>query len=346
MKETERAWLERIPKVELHVHIEGAIPHDALWELIQKYGGDASCPNPASLRRKFEYRDFAHFIHTWHWKNNYLREYEDFSFIAESVARDFGRQNICYVEAFYSPGDFAHHGLETQRITEAIREGLARVPDVTVQLVADLIRDFGPEKAAVTLAEVNEVRAYGVIGVGIGGSEQKFPPEPFAHVYEEARRLGFRTSAHAGEAAGPESVWGAIRALQVDRIGHGTRAIEDLTLVDFLAETQLPVELNPISNICTGVVDAMANHPAKRYLERGLLVCVNTDDPKMFHNTLVDEFCQLGTHLDISRDDVRRLILNGIKASWLPDDRKRELLNQFAHDPIWNEEPTEVDHGK
>ncbi len=184
MKQTERAWLERIPKVELHVHIEGAIPHDALRELIQKYGGNASCPNPASLRRKFEYRDFAHFIHTWHWKNNYLREYEDFSFIAESVARDFGRQNICYVEAFYSPGDFAHHGLQTQRITEAIREGLARVPDVTVQLVADLIRDFGPEKAAVTLAEVNEVRAYGVIGVGIGGSEHlEVLPKVFASEY-------------------------------------------------------------------------------------------------------------------------------------------------------------------
>ena len=334
----EYSRLTRLPKVELHVHLEGAIPHDALWELIQKYGGDPSCTNRESLGEKFKYRDFPHFIETWVWKNNFLREYEDFAFIAEAAAREFASQNIRYVEAFYSPGDFTRHGLETQPLTEAIREGLARVSDVTVQLVADLIRDFGPERAAVTLAEVNEVRDCGVIGVGIGGSEQNFPPEPFAQVYEEARRLGFRTSAHAGEAAGPESVWGAIRALKIDRIGHGTRAIEDPALVDFLAESQLPVELNPISNVRTGAVDSIANHPAKQYLDRGLLVCVNTDDPQMFHNTLADEFGQLRTQLGISRADVRRLILNGVKASWLTNDRKQELTDEFSHDSAWDEE--------
>lgn len=330
-------WLTRLPKVELHVHIEGAIPQDALWQLIQKYGGDPTCPQRESLAEKFKYHDFPHFIETWVWKNNFLREYEDFTLIAEAAAREFASQNIHYVEAFYSPRDFARHGLATQPLTAAIREGLDRVPEVTVQLVADLIRDFGPEKAARTLAEVHEVRECGVIGVGIGGSEQHFPPEPFARAYEEARWLGFHTSAHAGEATGPASVWGAIRALKVDRIGHGTRAIEDPALVEFLAESQLPVELNPISNVCTGVVNSIADHPAKQYLDRGLLVCVNTDDPQMFHNTLADEFWQLRTQLGISRRDVRTLILNGIKASWQSDGRKCELTDQFTHDPVWNE---------
>jgi adenosine deaminase len=330
-------WLESIPKVELHVHLEGAIPHDALWELIQKYAGDPSCPSRESLRQKLQYRDFPHFIETWVWKNNYLREYEDFTLIAESAAQEFARQNIRYVEAFYSPGDFARHGLQTQRLTEAIREGLARVPQVTVQLVADLIRDFGPDRAACTLAELSEVRNFGVIGIGIGGSEHDFPPEPFAPVYEEARRLGFRTSAHAGEAAGAESVWGAIRALQVDRIGHGTRAVEDPELIAFLAESQIPVELNPISNVCTGVVESLDQHPTKEFLNRGMLVCVNTDDPKMFHNSLADEFWQLHTHLGISPDDVRTLILNGVRASWLPDNRKEALVCEFLRFPRWNE---------
>ena len=326
-------WLSRIPKVELHVHLEGAIPHGALWDLIQQYGGDATCPTRESLRQKLEYRDFPHFIETWVWKNNFLREYEDFTLIAESAAQEFVRQNIRYVEAFYSPGDFARHGLETQRLTEAIREGLARVPDVTVQLVAELIRDFGPDRAATTLSEVKEVRDLGVIGVGIGGSEQEFPPEPFADVYEQARSLGFRTSAHAGEAAGPESVWGAIRALHVDRIGHGTRAIEDPKLVDYLAENQIPVELNPISNVCTGVVTSLNQHPAKTYMERGLLVCINTDDPQMFHNSLADEFWQLHTQFGMTRDHVRSLILNGVEASWLPDPEKQELISQFVQEP-------------
>lgn len=330
-------WLTRIPKVELHVHLEGAIPHDTLWELIQKYGGHPSCPTRQSLRTKLEYRDFPHFIETWVWKNNYLREYEDFTLIAEFAAQEFAEQNIQYVEAFYSPGDFARHGLETQRLTEAIREGLARVPDVRVQLVADLIRDFGPDRAARTLAEVNEVRDCGVIGVGIGGSEQDYPPEPFAAVYAKAREMGFRTSAHAGEAAGPQSVWGAIRALHVDRIGHGTRAIEDSQLVDFLAEGRIPVELNPLSNVCTRVVASLSEHPAKKFMERGVLVCINTDDPKMFHNTLADEFWELHTHLGLSADDVRRLILNGINASWLTDSEKRELSEQFTLNSDWNE---------
>lgn len=331
------SWLEEIPKVELHVHLEGAIPHHALWALIQKYGGDRSCPSQESLRQRLEYRDFPHFIETWVWKNNFLREYEDFTFIAESAAQEFARQNIGYVEAFYSPGDFARHGLKVQRLTEAIRKGLARIPGVTVQLVADLIRDFGPDRAGRTLAEVNEVRDFGVIGVGIGGSEQEFPPEPFADVYKESRRLGFRTSAHAGEAAGPQSVWGAIRALKVDRIGHGTRAIEDPELVDFLVENQIPVELNPISNIRTGVVQSLDQHPAKNFMDRGMLVCINTDDPKMFHNSLADEFWQLHTQLGISADDVRTLILNGVKASWLPDDQKQDLIDQFLRNPILNE---------
>ena len=120
-------WFERIPKVEIHLHLEGAIPLDALWRLIEKYGGDPSVPDPAALARRFEYRDFPHFIDTWLWKNEFLREYEDFTWIAEAVARDLARQNVRYLEAFYSPPDFSHHGLETQRLTEAVRSGLSRV---------------------------------------------------------------------------------------------------------------------------------------------------------------------------------------------------------------------------
>ena len=143
---TELAWLSRLPKVELHVHLEGAIPHDALWRLIEKYGGDPECPDRDSLTTKFEFRDFDHFIETWVWKNGFLREYEDFELVAEAVARDLASQNVRYVEAFYSPRDFARHGLTTQSLTESIRAGLAKVPEVEVRLVADLIRDFGRTK--------------------------------------------------------------------------------------------------------------------------------------------------------------------------------------------------------
>lgn len=132
------------------------------------------------------------------------------------------------MEAFYSPPDFAGQaGLDVAGITSAMRAGIARVPEIEIDLVADLVRNYGVARAQRTLDALAEVRDQGVIGIGIGGSEAPCPPEPFADVYERARTLGFRTSAHAGEGAGPASIWGAIRALRVDRIGHGTRAAED-----------------------------------------------------------------------------------------------------------------------
>ena len=181
-------WFECVPKVDLHLHLEGAIPHATLWQLVQKYGGHPSVTSLEALKQRFQYRDFGHFIHMWVWKNGFLREYEDFTFLAEAVARDFAAQNLRYVEAFYSPRDFARHGLQTQPLTTAIRAGLNRVPDVEVALVADLIRDFGPQLADETLSELIEVRDQGLVGVGIGGSEQRFPPEPFAEVYERAKQ--------------------------------------------------------------------------------------------------------------------------------------------------------------
>jgi adenosine deaminase len=327
--ETDLAWFERLPKVELHLHLEGAIPHQILWELLQKYGGDLAIPTREDLVHKFRYRDFPHFLETWTWMTGLLREYEDFTLLAEAVGKDLARQNIRYAEVFYSPADFRGTGLEVQRLTEAIRAGLRRVPDLEVALVADLVRNYGPECGARTLTFVNEVRNLGVIGIGIGGSEHQFPPEAFAPIYRQARELGFRTSAHAGEAAGPASIWGAIRSLEVDRIGHGTRAAEDPALVEYLAEKKIPLELCILSNVRTGVVPDVARHPARLYYQRGIPLSINTDDPKLFGNSLAEEYLALHRHLGFSSGDILRLIEQGIETSWLSADRKRELLRQF-----------------
>lgn len=333
--ETRDTWFDQVPKVELHLHLEEAIPHDALWELIQKYGGKSSVPNFQSLIEKFNYRDFPHFLETWSWKNRFLREYEDFTFIAEAVAQDLADQNIYYVEAFYSPSDFLRHGLQTQKLTEAIRSGLSRVPDIQISLVADFCRNNGPENATRIVAELSEVGELGVVGVTIGGSEQNYPPEPFEEAYEEARRSGFHTSAHAGEASGPESVWGAIHSLRVDRIGHGTRAIEDERLVDYIAEQRIPVEICLLSNVKTRVVESIEKHPVRYYFDRGIPVSINTDDPKMFGNSLAEEYHILETRLGFSREEIRTIILQGIEISWLSADRKRELAKTFCENPYW-----------
>ena len=329
-------WLARLPKVELHLHLEGAIPHAALFALIGKYGGDPTVASVEDIARKFRFRDFPHFIEMWIWKNGFLRGYDDFAFIAEAMARDLARQNVRHAEVFFSPGRFYQYDLATQPLAEAIRRGLDRVPEVSVLLIADLVRDLGPQQAAETLEQVHEVAAAtGIVGIGIGGSEHAHPPEPFAPVYARARKLGYRTTAHAGEAAGPASIRGALDALQVERIGHGVRAEEDPALLDELAARQVPLELCPLSNVATGVTARIEDHPFRRYFDRGLKVTLSTDDPGMFGNELNREYALLADVFGFTPDEIRQVVRNGVDACWLSDDRRAALRRAIEADPAW-----------
>jgi adenosine deaminase len=329
------AWLDTLPKAELHLHLEGAIPLDALWGLVEKHGGDSSVPNRKALRQRLTYPDFPAFIQAWIWKNGFLRTYEDFTFIAEAAARDLARQNILYAEMFFSPSRFVDQGLTASGLAEAIRRGFDKVPEIETWLIPDLVRDHGPENAARTLAEVAELREFGVVGIGMGGSEHVVPPEPFAPIYEDARRLGFKTSIHAGEAAGAESVRGAAEILRVDRIGHATRAEEDPALIDLLAERQIALELCPLSNVATGSIKRIENHPVRRYMDRGLNISINTDDPGMFHNAMAEEYAVLMEHFDFTGDEIRQLVLNALAAAWRPDVAGPSLEDKFRTHPNW-----------
>lgn len=328
-------WLTSLPKVELHIHLEGAIPLPTLWHLVQQYGGDNEVTNITDLEQRFAYRDFPHFIDTWVWKNRFIRTYADFTLIAEAVARDLASQNIRYVESHYSPTDFARHGLEIGKITRAIRIGLDRVPEIEFKLIADVVRDSPIERAMRTVETVAELKDYGVIGIGLGGSEQRHPPAPFAPVFERARQLGLRTTAHAGEAAGAESIWGALRDLKAERIGHAARANEDPALVDFMQSQQVPLEMCPISNLRTAVYGDIAQHPVGEFIGRGMLVTINTDDPKMFNNTLVDEYALLMDRFGLTHVQICTLIDNAISASWLDDAAKASMRQTFHTDPAW-----------
>jgi adenosine deaminase len=332
------SWYERLPKVELHLHLEGAIPLPALWTLVQKYGSEPGLESLDDLRARFVFRDFPHFLTIWSWKNRYLREYEDFTFIAEAVARDLAEQNIRYVEAYFSPSDFAFSKMQPARIATAIRAGLERAPGTRVALIVDVVRNMGPQAGAITLAQVCEVKQEaGIIGLGIGGAEHNFPPEPFAELYCHARALGLHTTAHAGEAAGAASIWGALRSLEVERLGHATRAGEDAELLDYLGQCGIPLEMCPLSNVRTGVVPDLESHPIRRFYDLGLRVTVNSDDPKMFHNSLAEEYRLLVERLGFTRQDVRSLILNGIQATWLTEEQKQALRQEFMADPAWVE---------
>lgn len=325
-----RALLEAMPKVELHLHLEGAIPLDAMWQLIERNGGDAEVPNPEALADKYRFTDFSHFIDTWVWKLRFHRSYDDYTFMAEAVAGDLARQNIVRAEAYFSPTDVRDHGLEPGPLAVAVRRGLDRVPTVSVGLIPDLVRDTGPVMAARTLDALLEVREEaGIVGVTIGGSEQSFPPEPFEAVYRSARRAGLQLTAHAGEAAGPSSVRGAIDVLGVDRIGHGIRLVEDPALLDRVVETQIPLEVCPTSNLRTGVVASWDHHPVRTLIDAGANVTISTDDPAMFDCTLAGEYQALHEHLGYPRSTLVRLAQNAIGAAWIDQETRSALSDQL-----------------
>ena len=317
--------LKTCPKIENHLHLEGAIPLDSLWELLKKYNGTKEIPDLKRLKEKFEYRDFNHFLEVWTWKNNFLREYDDFTFITDSVLTDLAGQNIKYAEIFFSPSAFREK-LNIQRITEAISTGIRRHKEIRINLIADLVRNFGPENELRTLQEINEVKDFGIIGIGIGGPEKEYPPELFTTIYDQARKLGFRTTAHAGEGAGPESIWSAVRDLKTERIGHGTRASEDEDLVRYLAQTKIPVELCILSNFRTKVIGSLEEHPVRKFIDIGIPVSINTDDPKMFGNSLAMEYQALHDVFGFTENQIFGIILNSVETTWLDQDEKDKVF--------------------
>lgn len=320
-----------IPKIENHLHLEGAIPLETLWQLIQKYGGDQSVSDINQLRNKFEYRDFNHFIEMWSWKNQFIREYEDFTTITVAVLKDLITQNIKYAEIFISPSLF-RRSMEIQKIVEAILLGISKNSEIKINLIIDLVRNYGPQNEMRTLHEINEVKNFGIIGIGIGGSEKEYPPELFIDVFEQARKFGFKTTAHAGEADGAESIWNAIRKLKVDRIGHGTRAIEDKELLKYLAQNKIPIELCPLSNLRTKVIKSIKDHPIKIFIDMGIPVSINTDDPKMFHNSLSEEYQIIKDTFNFSDSDICNIIINSIQTTWLDEGEKESMITKFKEE--------------
>jgi len=322
-------FYQQIPKIELHLHLEGAIPLPALWQLIQKYGGDPAVSSYSDLENRFVYSDFDQFIETWIWKNRFLREYEDFLLISEHVAGDLASQNIRYAEIFVSPSAFKQYGLTGQEIIRSVHKGINRVKEIKIGLIVDFVRDNGPEQEMKTLYEINEVREYNIIGIGLGGSENHYPPEPFSGLFEKAREFGFKTTAHAGEAAGPGSVRAAIHSLKVDRIGHATRSAEDVNLLKYLSEKRIPLELCPISNLKTGVIPSYKDYPIHDFIEYGIPFSINTDDPKMFGNSLAEEYEMLENSFNFSKQDIPGFIIDSIQTTWLSDEEKDLLSKQF-----------------
>ncbi|MBU0528496.1 adenosine deaminase, partial [bacterium] len=310
------------------MHLEGAIPLTALLFLIEKYNS-RDFITLGDIQKKFKYTNFSYFLDIWTWKNQFLREHEDFEFIAEQVAMDLLNQNIRYTEIYFSPTDFSKNNLLTQDIATSIRKGFNKQSDrITINLIADLVRDGEPKLPL--LDKIAEVRNQGIIGIGLGGDEKRFPPKLFTEVFQKAKKMGFHTTCHAGEATGSDYIWQAIKDLNVDRIGHGTNAYKDSELVQYLIEKQIPVEMCPISNIRTASVSSLKEHPIYDFYKSGMLVSVNTDDPKMFNTSLENEYISLIDTFNLGLSNIYRLSQNSIKSAWCSESLKNVLSKELS----------------
>jgi len=328
-------FIREMPKVELHVHLEGSIRPATVLTLAERNGVALPAADLDSLREFYRFIDFDHFIEVYFTVSGCLKTVSDFSLIAYEFGADMARQNIRYAEVTFTPNtNVANSGLPFDEILAGLNDGRARANDdygVEFQWVLDIVRDDPASRYQVAEWAASAVDR-GVIGFGLGGTELGHPPEWFADAYAVAREAGLHSVPHAGEIVGPESVWNAIQWLGAERIGHGVHSVEDPALVDYLREHQIPLEICPTSNLCLGAYPSYEEHPIRRLWEAGVCVTVNSDDPPMFDTDLVREYEVLADRLGFSAADVERLSLNALLASFLPLERKMALARHFGRE--------------
>lgn len=325
-------FIHAMPKVELHVHLEGSIRPATLLVLAERNRVNLPAHDLAGMREFYRFVDFEHFIQVYFAISRCLQTVQDFDLIAYEFGADMARQNIRYAEVTFTPHTHVTNtGLPFAEIMAGINHGRARAREdygVEFSWILDIVRN-NPETRHQVATWAASALDQGVVGLGLGGSEQGYPPEWFADAFCLAREAGLHSVPHAGEVAGPESVWGALHSLGAERLGHGVRSIEDPALVEVLQERQIPLEVCPTSNLCLGVYPSYQAHPLRRLADLGVWVTVNSDDPPMFGTDLVGEYQVLVNHMDYTPAELEHLSLNALRASFMPDDRKEQWAQEF-----------------
>lgn len=330
------AFIQAMPKVELHIHLEGNVQPETLFDLARENGVQLPVSSIAELKQWYTFRDFDHFITIFGAICACLQKPEDFTRIAYEHGKAMAEQNIRYAEVTWTPATHVNERLSWDVLFGAVnagREQARRDFGVDMAWIPDIARCF-PETAGPLVGWVSSAEAHagGVVALGLGGPEVGWPPEMYDEAFATARAAGLHSNPHAGETVGPESVWGAIRTLKAERLGHGVRSYEDPALVAYLVEHQIPLEVNPTSNICLGVYPSYEAHPLRQLMEAGVCVTINSDDPALFNTTLVDEYRHAVQDCGLSLKQLEQAALNAVRVSYLPADRKNALLTTFENE--------------
>jgi len=321
-------FLRLLPKAELHLHLEGAIEPDTLLELCQRHGARTT---RAEVEALYRYEDFQGFLLAFKNITEHLRTADDYELITYRLMQRLKEENVLHAEVYVSVGVCLWRKQDFAAIFEALdrgRERGARDFGISLVWIFDAVRQFGAEAAQKVFELAVRYHDREVVGIGVGGDEQKAPPELFRDGYAWAADHGMRLTAHAGETGPPESIWGALN-LRVERIGHGLTAFHDADLVEELAQRQVPVEICLTSNLRTGLCPNLNDHPAKSYFDHGVMITLNSDDPAMFGTTLAREYQIAQQVFGFTDEHLRELARNSFEASFLPAEKKLEFLNLF-----------------
>lgn len=329
-----RQFIQRIPKAELHCHLEGAIRPATVLDLAVQHDVRLPFSDLAGAEQFYEFKDLNQFCDNYMLICETLKTAADFERITVDLAADAAAQNILYQEVFITWACHEPRGVAFQALVDgltAARQIARERHAVEMAFIVDICRfvDLPDALRLVENAHASRPEA-GIIGVGLDGPERDNPAGRYKAAFARARELGgLRMVAHAGEDVGPESVWDALDSLCIERIDHGVRAIDDPVLLERIVKSQIPLTVCPISNIALKVYPEMRAHPIKRLMDAGVFVTINSDDPPMFHGNLIANYEQVADTFDLTADDIVTLARNGFRASFLDDARKSDYLTHF-----------------
>jgi len=319
------------PKIELHVHFEGTVRPATLLEIARRNDYALPADTVEGLASLYEFRDFEHFIEIWVLTTNALRRRDDFRQIVVDYAAEASAHGAVYIEGIFSPAERVRRGVAWEDIYAGYCDGADEARElhgVEIRLTPDIVRGFPLEECEPVVRYAAEYAGRGVVGVGLGGLEAQYPPEPYATVFELAKSEGLASVPHAGEVAGPASIRGALDALHADRIRHGIRAVEDTELLAELAERRIVLDVSPVSNVRTGAVESLAEHPLPRLVDAGVLCSISTDDPAMFDTDLTRDY-DAARSLGVDPQAAFEAGLAGALCDEPTRDRLRELGSNY-----------------
>ena len=329
MSEISHKWLNGLPKVELHLHIEGTLEPELLFKLAKRNSIQLPFNSVNEVKKAYQFSNLQDFLDIYYQGAEVLLHKQDFYDLTWAYLLMCKQQNVMHVEPFFDPQTHTVRGVPFETIVsgiaEALADGKAKL-GITSRLIMCFLRHLSEESAIETLKSSEQFTDV-IYGVGLDSAEMGNPPEKFINVFSKAKGMGYKLVAHAGEEGPASYIWSSLDVLNVQRIDHGIRAIDDPDLMLRLIESQMPLTICPLSNVKLRVFDTMASHTILDMLDLGVCVTVNSDDPSYFGGYMTENFLALYDSLELSRDQAISLINNSIDASFAEDSRKKELSN-------------------